>query len=64
MTSWRLRDYLIVAGLVLAVLIVVVPIVATYAGVVEIDAGTGLLTVVVAACGGFLAFDSVPGRRF
>jgi hypothetical protein len=64
MASWRLRDYLVVAGLVLSVLIVVRPIVATYAGVVEIDVGTGLLTVALAACVGFLALDSIPGRWF
>jgi hypothetical protein len=64
MASWRLRDYLIVAGLTLAVLLVVVPIVTALAGVVEIDVGTGLLTVVLAACVGFLALDSIPGRWF
>jgi hypothetical protein len=62
MAARRLRDYLIVAGLVLSVLIVVVPIGTTYAGLVEIDTGTGLLTILVAACVGFLALDSIPGR--
>jgi hypothetical protein len=64
MMRWHLRDYLIGAGLVLAALLVVVPIVATRAGLVEVDAQTGLLTVVFAACVGFLALDSLPGRWF
>jgi hypothetical protein len=61
---WRLRDYLIAAGLVLSGLLVILPIVGTYAGLVDIDAQTGLLTVAVAACVGFLALDSLPGRWF
>ncbi len=48
----------------LSLLIVVVPIAATYAGLIEIDVGTGLLTVVLAAGVGFLALDSIPGRWF
>jgi hypothetical protein len=61
---WRLRDYLIATGLVLSGLLVVLPILATYAGLVEVDVQTGLLTVAVAACVGFLALDSLPGRWF
>jgi MFS superfamily sulfate permease-like transporter len=64
MTRWRLRDYLVVAGLVLSALLVVVPIAATYAGLADIDVQTGLLTVALAACVGFVALDSIPGRWF
>ena len=59
MTYWRLRDYLIAAGLLLFFLLVVVPIAATYAGLIDIDVTTGLLTVVLAGCVGFLALDSL-----
>jgi hypothetical protein len=38
--------------------------VATYAGLVEIDVQTGLLTIALAACVGFLVLDSIPGRWF
>jgi hypothetical protein len=67
MSSWRLRDYLVAAGLLLPLLLVVVPIAVAYArlveiDVVEIDVTTGLLTVVLAGCVGFLALDSIPGR--
>jgi len=61
---WRLRDYPIAAGLLLSLLLVVAPIAATFAGLVDIDVTTGLLTVVLAACVGFLALDSIPGRWF
>jgi len=64
MTYWGLRDYLIAAGLLLSFLLVVVPIAATYAGLVEVDVTTGLLTVVLAGCVGFLALDNIPGRWF
>ena len=64
MTYWRLRDCLIAAVLLLSLLLVVVPIAATYAGLVEVDVETGLLTVVLAGCVGFLALDSIPGRWF
>lgn len=58
----RRRDYLILAGLMVSTLLVV-PIAAAYAGLVEVDVGTGLLTVALAACIGFPALDSLPGRR-
>ena len=64
MTCWRLRDYLIAAGMLLAFLIVFVPIAATYAGLIDIDVTTGLLTVVLAGLVDFLALDSIPGRWF
>ena len=64
MTRWRLRDYLIAAGLLLSLVLVVVPLAAAYGGLVEIDVTTGLLTVVLAGCIGFLALDSIPGRWF
>ena len=67
MSSRRLRDYLVAAGLLLPLLLVVVPIAVAYArlveiDVVEIDVTTGLLMVVLAGCVGFLALDSIPGR--
>ncbi|HEV8635710.1 MAG TPA: hypothetical protein VG370_15900 [Chloroflexota bacterium] len=64
MTCWRQRDYLIAAGLLLSLLLVVMPTAARYGGLIEIDVGTGLLTIVLAGCVGFLALDSVPGRWF
>ena len=59
---WRLRDYLVAAGLLLSFLLVIGPIAATYAGLIDVDLTTGLLTVVLAGCVGFLALDSIPGR--
>ena len=61
---WRLRDYLVAAGLLLSFLLVIGPIAATYAGLIDVDLTTGLLTVVLAGCVGFLALDSLPGRWF
>jgi hypothetical protein len=64
MTCWRLRDYLIVAGLAASALPVIAPVSVARAGRVEIDAQTGLLSVALAGCLGFLALDGIPGRWF